>query len=93
MLPQTNLFPKIMQFQPPEATIDEDMNAAKSTEQMEITNEDIDGTPEYNDEDGNNSPLRDEGEEEDDDDDDEDDDDDNPGEASVPRKLWKFFTS
>lgn len=80
-----------MQFQPSEARIDEDPNAVNPTEQTEITNEEIDGTPEYNDENGNNSPLRDEEEDEDEDDDDEDDYE--PGEASVPRKLWKFFTS
>ena len=78
-----------MQFVPSEATINENSNAVKSTRKnVEIVSEEVSGTQEYSDEVEHSSPLREEEEEEDD-----DEDDDNPGEASVPRKLWKFFTS
>ncbi|KAL1564906.1 nuclear matrix constituent protein 1-like [Salvia divinorum] len=87
---KTVMVDRVVRFVPSEATIDENSNAVKSTKNMEIVSEEVNGTPEYNDEVEHNSPLREEEEEEEEDD---DEDDDNPGEASVPRKLWKFFTS
>lgn len=78
-----------MQFQASTANIDESAGAVKSTDNMDFS-EEVNGTPEYNNEDEHYSTLH--GEEEEDDNED-DDEDDNPGEASIPRKLWTFFTS
>lgn len=53
-------------------------------------------TPEFNNEDEHGSTMHsvdEDGEEDDDDDDDGDDDYLQPGEASMGRKLWNFFTS
>ena len=88
-----------MQFVPSEAKIEENSNAVKSMDKVEIVSEEVNGTSEYNDKDDHdnhhkdehNSPLHCNPKEEEDDED--EDEEDNPGEASVPRKLWKFFTS
>ncbi|KAK6134060.1 hypothetical protein DH2020_032205 [Rehmannia glutinosa] len=53
-------------------------SAATIDENADDAGEEVSGTPEYN---------------RDEDDDDENEDDDNPGEASIPKKLWTFFTS
>lgn len=93
--PQSNSFLKLlhfaMQFLPSSANIDENVNAVKSTENVALS-EEVNGTPEYNDEGEQDSTFRNDDEEEDDEDD-GDVDDYNPGEASVPKRLWKFFTS
>ncbi|XP_042064641.1 nuclear matrix constituent protein 1-like [Salvia splendens] len=87
---KTVMVDRVVRFVPSEATINENSKAVKSTKKnVEIVSEEVSGIPEYSDEVEPSSPLREEEEEEDDD----DEDDDNPGEASVPRKLWKFFTS
>ncbi|KAH6797906.1 hypothetical protein C2S52_022460 [Perilla frutescens var. hirtella] len=86
---KTVMVDRVVRFQPLEANIDENANAEKSTENVELSDE-VHRTPEYNDEDEHDSTLH--GEEEDEDDD-SDDEDLNPGEASIPKKLWKFFTS
>ncbi|KAL1551217.1 nuclear matrix constituent protein 1-like [Salvia divinorum] len=100
---QAVMVDRVVRFVPAEAKIDEDSNAVKSTEKVEIVSEEVNGIPEYNDKDEHNSPLHEEQEgkpeeeEEEDnpaeDEDEDEDEEDNPGEASVPRKLWKFFTS
>lgn len=58
--------------------------------------EEVNRTPEFNNEDEHGSTIH-SVDEDDEDDDDDDDDGDNdylqPGEASVGRKLWNFFTS
>ncbi|KAL0424802.1 UNVERIFIED_CONTAM: protein CROWDED NUCLEI 1 [Sesamum radiatum] len=72
-----------------EANIDENADAAKSMEYVDLS-EEVNGTPEYND-DEHDSTLH--IVEEDDENDDDDDGDENPGEASISRKLWTFFTS
>ncbi|XP_057765676.1 nuclear matrix constituent protein 1-like [Salvia miltiorrhiza] len=86
---KTVMVDRVVRFVPSEANNDENSNPVMPAKNVEIVSEEVNGTPEYNDEDEHNSPLREEEEEEDED----DYDDDNPGEASVPRKLWKFFTS
>lgn len=80
----------VVGFLPSTANIDENANAVKSTENVALS-EEVNGTPEYNDEGEHDNTFRDDEEEDDEDDDDEDDY--NPGEASVPKRLWKFFTS
>lgn len=89
---KTVMVDRVVRFQPSAANIDENADAAKSTENDELS-EEVNGTPEYNDENEHDSTLRDEEEEDDDEDDDCDDEELNPGEASIPKKLWKFFTS
>lgn len=81
----------VVGFLPSSANIDENTNAVKSTENVALS-EEVNGTPEYNDEGEHDSTFRND-EEEEDDEDDGDEDDYNPGEASVPKRLWKFFTS
>ncbi|KAL0380718.1 UNVERIFIED_CONTAM: hypothetical protein Sangu_0136100 [Sesamum angustifolium] len=78
---------ELVQFQTSEANIDENADAAKSMEYVDLS-EEVNGTPEYND-DEHDSTLHIVEE----DDDDDDDGDENPGEASISRKLWTFFTS
>ncbi|KAL3631309.1 hypothetical protein CASFOL_024293 [Castilleja foliolosa] len=59
--------------------IDGNDDAVYSTEKVELS--EVDGTPE--------NSL----DEDDDDGDEDEEDDDNPGEASMPKKIWTFFTS
>ncbi|XP_051146028.1 nuclear matrix constituent protein 1-like isoform X2 [Andrographis paniculata] len=79
-------------FQTPSAKYDEsaDVAAVKTTENMGLANEVDNNTHECNDEDGQDSTLH-GGEEEDDDC--EEYDENNPGEASMTKKIWTFFTS
>ncbi|KAG8366553.1 hypothetical protein BUALT_Bualt17G0091800 [Buddleja alternifolia] len=86
---QTQMFSvtRIVRFQTSSgANVDENADL-KSAENVGLS-EEVSGTPEYND-DEHESTLVDIEEEEDDD----DDEDENPGEASVTKKLWTFFTS
>lgn len=73
------IFPCEMQFQEGEANFDGNADATKPTENLDLISEEVSGTPEYN--------VVHENE------DDDEDDDDAPGEASIPKKLWTFFTS
>ncbi|KAK4430165.1 protein CROWDED NUCLEI 2 [Sesamum alatum] len=81
---------RVVRFQTSKANIDENADAAKSTEEYVDLSEEVNGTPEYND-DEHDSTLQ--IVEEDGDNEDEDDGDENPGEASITKKLWTFFTS
>ncbi|KAL8533440.1 hypothetical protein ACS0TY_009720 [Phlomoides rotata] len=78
---------RVVRFEESTANIDNEIEAAKSSENVYLS-EEFNRTPEYNDEDEQDSTLRDE-----DDDEDDEDEEDNPGEASIPKKLWTFFTS
>ncbi|GFP94568.1 putative nuclear matrix constituent protein 1-like protein [Phtheirospermum japonicum] len=72
---------RVVRFQTSAADIiDENDDAVYSTENVELS--EVNGTPEYN------SP-----DEDDDDGDEDEEDDENPGEASMPKKIWTFFTS
>lgn len=65
--------------------VDENADAPKSIENT-VLSEEVNGTSEYVDEDENGSRVL-------EDEEDDDDDDDHPGEASIGKKLWNFFTS
>ncbi|KAL3654365.1 hypothetical protein CASFOL_004046 [Castilleja foliolosa] len=76
---QTVSIDRVVKFQTSaDDIIDENDDAVYSTENVELS--EVNGTPEYN------SPDEDDGDE-------DEEDDDNPGEASIPKKLWTFFTS
>lgn len=75
-----------MQFKSTTDTVDKNADAPKSIEDM-VLSEEVNGTSENGDEDENGSTVL------EDEDDDDDDDSDNPGDASIGKKLWNFFTS
>ncbi|KAL7132554.1 hypothetical protein ABFS83_12G082300 [Erythranthe nasuta] len=68
---------RVVRFQAGE-NLDENADAAKLTETVDLS-EEVSGTPEYNTGDEENE--------------DEEGDEYAPGEASIPKKLWTFFTS
>ncbi|KZV52519.1 nuclear matrix constituent protein 1-like protein [Dorcoceras hygrometricum] len=78
---------RVVRFETSAPGIDEHANAVKSTDDIN-SSEEVNCTPEYtgtlhqNEEDGNEDY-----------DTEDDDGDEHPGEASMPRKLWTFFTS
>ncbi|XP_044492973.1 nuclear matrix constituent protein 1-like isoform X2 [Mangifera indica] len=78
---------RVVQFKSTEDIVDDNVGDQKSTENAELS--EVDGTPEYVDEGENGSTIL----EEDNDDYDNSDDSDHPGEPSIGKKLWKFFTS
>ncbi|GAY63949.1 protein crowded nuclei 2 [Citrus sinensis] len=65
--------------------VDENADAPKSIENT-VLSEEVNGTSEYVDEDENGGRVL-------EDEEDDDDDSDHPGEASIGKKLWNFFTS
>ena len=77
----------VLQFRRPGSNLDGDADAAE----IEVVDfSEVNGTREYNGEDEHGSTLySDVG----DDDDDDGDDSEHPGETSVSRKIWNFFTS
>ncbi|KAJ0095114.1 hypothetical protein Patl1_16527 [Pistacia atlantica] len=78
---------RVVQFKATEDIVDDNADGQKSIENTELS-EEVNGTPEYVDEDENGSTIL-----EDEDDDDDDDGSDHPGEVSIGKKLWNFFTS
>ncbi|PON49630.1 Protein CROWDED NUCLEI [Trema orientale] len=78
---------KVVRFITP-ADADYDTGAAKSGENTELSVEG-NGTSEYGDEDENGSTIHDS----DDDYDEEEDEEQQPGEKSIGKKLWNFFTT
>lgn len=69
--------------------IDDHTDLAKSVQLTELS-EEVNGTTEYGDEDENGSPTH---EEEEDEEDFDEDDSEHPGEVSIGKKIWTFFTS
>ncbi|TXG56777.1 hypothetical protein EZV62_018090 [Acer yangbiense] len=67
--------------------VDDNAEAPKSDEKLELS-EEVNATQECGDDDDNGSPIL-----EDDEEEEEDDDFEHPGEASIGKKLWNFFTS
>lgn len=76
----------VMQFKSTTDTVDENADAPKSIENT-VLSEEVNGTSEYVDEDESGSRVL------EDEEDDDDDDSYHPGEASIGKKLWNFFTS
>lgn len=74
-----------MQFKTPSDIDNDDGEVAKSVENAHLS-EEVNGTPEYGNEDENVSTIH-EGE------DNSDDESEHPGEASIGRKIWAFFTT
>ncbi|KAI3452977.1 hypothetical protein Pfo_009640 [Paulownia fortunei] len=81
---------RVVKFQTSAADIAGNADAVKSTENMDLR-EEVNGTPEYCDEHGQDSTLH--GNEEEDGNEYDDNGDEHPGEVSIARKLWTFFTS
>ncbi|KAK4489455.1 hypothetical protein RD792_005264 [Penstemon davidsonii] len=74
---------RVVRFQTPAAIVD----SVKSTENVDLS-EEVSGTPEYyDDEDDEDSSLRGNDEEE------VDERDEHPGEGSISKKIWTFFTT
>ena len=80
-----------MQFKTLSDIDNDNGDAAKSVENAHLS-EEVNGTPKYGNEDENGSIIH-EAEDNSDDDDDDDDKSEHPGEASIGRKLWTFFTT
>lgn len=83
-----------LRFRRPGSNLDGDADAAE----IEVVDfSEVNGTREYNGEDEHGSTLYgdvgDDDNDDNDDDDDGDDDSEHPGETSVSRKIWNFFTS
>lgn len=74
-----------MQFKSTTNIVDENADAPKSIENT-VLSEEVNGTSEYVDEDENGGRVL-------EDEEDDDDDSDHPGETSIGKKLWNFFTS
>lgn len=73
-----------MQFKSTEDIVDDNADGQKSIENTELS-EEVNETAEFVEEDENGSTAL--------EDEDDDDDSDHPGEVSIGKKLWKFFTS
>lgn len=79
---------RVVRFETSAPGIDEHVNAVKSTDDIN-SSEEVNCTPEYN----GTLQENEEDEHEDYDTEDGDDGDEHPGEASIPKKIWTFFTS
>lgn len=77
---------RAVRFKSTTDTVDENADAPKSIENT-VLSEEVNGTSEYVDEDESGSQVL------EDEEDDDDDDSYHPGEASIGKKLWNFFTS
>lgn len=77
-----------MQFKTLSDIDNDNGDVAKSVENAHLS-EEVNGTPEYGNEDENGSIIH----EAEDNSDDDDDESEHPGEASIGRKLWTFFTT
>lgn len=77
-----------MQFKTLSDIDNDDGDVAKLVENAHLS-EEVNGTPEYGNEDENVSTIH----EAEDNSDGDDDESEHPGEASIGRKLWTFFTT
>lgn len=77
-----------MQFKTLSDIDNDNGDVAKSVENAHLS-EEVNGTPEYGNEGENGSIIH----EAEDNSDDDDDESEHPGEASIGRKLWTFFTT
>lgn len=77
-----------MQFKTSSGIDNDDGNVAKSVENAQLS-EEVNGTPKYGNVDVNGSTIC----EAEDNSDDDDDESKHPGEASIGRKIWTFFTT
>lgn len=75
-----------MQFKTPSEIVNDDVDPAKSVEETGLS-EEVNDTPEYGNEDESGSTIPEEAAN------DYDDELEQPGEVSIGKKIWTFFTT